>query len=84
MAFRQSAAQGRALFCEGERTAHARGSDCSQSRNGGRLERFGLVCIEMGRLDARHRSSTRTQDLQVRSKNKVHRVDVVWMFSCDE
>ena len=32
--------------CE-QTTTHARGSDCSQSRNGGRLKRFKLVCIEV-------------------------------------
>jgi hypothetical protein len=69
--------------CE-QTTTHARGSDCSQSRNGGRFQRFGVVCIEMGRLPGERKISPPRQDLQVCSIKVVHRVDLVWMFSCDE
>ena len=67
--------------CE-QTTTHARGSDCSQSRNGGRLIRFWLLCVNIkSRLPA---IGCRSQDLhQVRFPSSVHRV-LVWMFSCDE
>ena len=60
-------------------TTHARGSDCSQSRNGGRLKRFKLVCIEMGRLPREREYPPHRQDLQVCSINMC--TELIW-YGC--
>ena len=63
--------------CE-QTTTHARGSDCSQSRNGGRFQRFGVVCIEMGRLPGERNIPTARTYKYVRSNSCT---ELIW-YGC--